>query len=137
MKLFRSEVEIRLAIDTYCRPVQVGSRITCDPPPTDTDEDWLVWIERPIQEVNIRLVEQGFELGGSVVCKTDKDWKQNTFFSYVKGDLNLIVTGNRLFFDKFLEATKFAKQLNVVEKKDRVKLFQCLLYGVKTNVEFK
>ena len=136
MVLFRPEIEVRRMIDTYCKPVRAGSRITCNPPPDDTDEDWIIWIERPIQEVDKRLIGLGFELGGSIIRNTEKDWKESTFFSYTKGDLNLIITPSEEFFDKFLEATKLAKQINIIRKENRIKLFQCILYDRKIKAEF-
>ena len=42
----------------------VGSRVTCSPPPTDTDEDWLCLAHDVVQFVEAAEAE-GFTQGGS------------------------------------------------------------------------
>ena len=50
------------------------------------------------------------------------------FRSYKAGVLNLIVTSNINFYDKFVTATKLAKQLNLLDKQQRITLFKYILY---------
>lgn len=112
-----------------------GSRITCNPPPTTTDEDWLVKI-RPCDMVDLddRLEKQGFILGGSVVMEAgslDAASEGKSFWSYKKGDINFIVTTSYWFCEKFLLGTLLSKKLNIMEKKNRISLFQAILYGKK------
>lgn len=109
----------------------VGSRITCNPPPMDTDEDWLVYLppgEFAIFEETL-IMGMAFEFGGSRIhsggCLVgDKD----SFQSYTLGQINVIATASEEFFDKFMQATNEAKRLNLLSKADRIALFQKILY---------
>lgn len=100
----------------------VGSRITCNPPPEDTDDDYLILAT---SSVHYTLLKQGWSLGGSDFMHTAND----KFQSYTKGEVNLIVTHDGLFFSGFVLATKVCTELNLLEKKDRIVLFQAILYG--------
>lgn len=123
-------------IKPLCKKIEpVGSRITCNPAPLDTDEDWLVFV--PAEEFKlfeeILLHIHSFEFGGSEVhsggCLLGDP---NSFQSYTHGSINVIATASEEFFSKFMEATKEAKLLNLLVKSDRIALFQKILYG---NVE--
>lgn len=116
-----------------CIVTPCGSRITCDPPVLDTDEDWLVHLPqtaaRPtdfIADVVVGLATDGFSLEGG------EHYQQQvggTFMSMRKDGLNLIVTGNDEFVRKHHAATALCKRLNLPKKADRVALFQAVLYG--------
>lgn len=109
----------------------VGSRVTCNPAPQDTDQDVLVLLSageaaRLIPE----LMGAGFCVDGSDI----RDPREHlgagdTFQSFSLGDLNLILTQDGLFYRKFMAATSVAKRLNLLNKADRVALFQAVLYG--------
>lgn len=111
----------------------VGSRITCNPPPTDTDLDVLLLI-KPKEFWNAIecLQDEGFELGGSDLVPAEESFptEWEGFQSYKKGDINYIITTSEEFFDKFMLATNIAKELNLLKKEDRIALFQRVLYGV-------
>lgn len=117
-----------------CKRVEpVGSRVTCNPPPMDTDEDWLVLTDpERFQDLElVLLVDFGMEFGGSRVhaggCLVgDAD----SFQSYTYGEINVIATASQEFFDKFMHATAEAKRLNLLDKSDRIALFQKILYDV-------
>jgi hypothetical protein len=106
-----------------------GSRVTCNPPPVDTDEDWLVHTENALAFREVAL-DVGFNIGGSLFldaqCPLNAD---DRFSSYMRGDENLIVTQDRHFFDKFKAASSVAKRLNLLDKADRIALFQAVLYA--------
>jgi hypothetical protein len=106
----------------------VGSRVSCNPPPEGTDEDILILTDKAY-----RLVEdckaQGFVGGEFYFGRPGK--KDSEFVSIRKGDINLIVTEDKGFYDKFLLATHVCKTLNVMEKVNRVMVFQAILYGNK------
>jgi hypothetical protein len=107
----------------------VGSRITCSPPPTSTDQDVLVLVKpEAIDELWEELFQIGFELDGSdpgdVTLESD-----NEFQSFSHGELNLIITASETFYSRFMAATSVAKHLNLMDKCDRVALFQAVLYG--------
>jgi hypothetical protein len=111
----------------------VGSRVTCNPPPMDTDEDWLVFLQPGdfAQFEDVLICGKGFELGGSRIhaggCLIGDP---GSFQSYTLGHINVIATASESFFDKFMEATAEAKRLNLLVKSDRIALFQKILYGV-------
>lgn len=130
------------------RMVPVGSRVTCNPPPMDTDEDYLLYIGneygavdgQPMMvvkdaklrefEVEKYLKEAGWEMGGSLPNEVKYDIKDSEkFCSWTLGELNLIITTSDEFFRRFLAATAVAKEFNLMQKKDRIKLFQAVLYG--------
>ena len=90
--------------------VPVGSRRTCNPPPTDTDDDYLILCEDRNQTVK-SLKELGFEPPEDIeeyVALHDCNFTSLRF-----GELNFIVTEDMLWFDKFLTASYFAKKYNV------------------------
>lgn len=109
----------------------VGSRVTCDPAPTTTDEDFLLLVapER-YDELQHVLWRGDWELGGSEIpdeCNLiDFD---SRFQSYTSGKTNLIVTQSEIFFHRFMAATHVCKRLNLMRKRDRVMLFQAVLYA--------
>jgi hypothetical protein len=108
----------------------VGSRVTCDPPPTDTDCDYLALLKCGEWWVDFRLAMEadGWDVGddpeGSPYIDSDTHFR-----SIRKGSINLIVTDRIWFFDRFMAATAVAKRLNLLGKPDRIALFQAVLYG--------
>jgi hypothetical protein len=104
----------------------MGSRVTCSPPPTDTDEDWLLLV-RGDPSKSMRLI--GFVQDGSPQFYTGSD--AGGFRSWRKGDVNLVTTPDLKFFDLFMTATHLAKRFNLMAKGDRIALFQAVLYGVR------
>lgn len=107
----------------------VGSRVTCSPPPTDTDRDVLCLVASHSDFRELAFIF-GFVLCGSHVLDAalplDSD---DRFSSYLKEEVNLIVTEDPVFFNKFMAATSVAKRLNLLDKNDRIALFQAVLYG--------
>lgn len=104
----------------------VGSRVTCDPPPADTDEDFICLAP---QDVSEKLIAMGFKQDGSPQFYTGND--NGEFRSWRRGDTNLIVTPQSEFYELFLTATHLAKKFNLMDKQERIALFQAILYGVK------
>lgn len=116
-----------------------GSRVTCVPAPTDTDQDIIVLV-KDIEATAVRacahskaydkynnsvarpLVDAGFVCGGS---GSDDD----EFESWTKGDINLILTADPEFYDRFVAATTVARRLNLLDKEDRKALFRAVLYS--------
>jgi hypothetical protein len=107
----------------------VSSRVTCNPPPMDTDEDFLVLIdEAKFNDFYHFLLTHDFELGGSVPLNERSVDSDDCFSSFTRGATNLIVTASEVFFDRFMQATAEAKALNLMVKSDRIALFQLILY---------
>lgn len=110
-----------------CEPV--GSRVTCNPPPTDTDSDFLILVSEENWLPLIYTLELlGMTLDGSRPDDPIND-NETYFQSYSVGNVNLILTKSNVFYDRFMAATSVAKRLNLLNKSDRVALFQAVLYG--------
>ena len=98
----------------------VGSRVTCVPAPTDTDEDVLILTDCLGTFVR-RCNRSGFKDTGS--------YTGAAFHSLRQGEINLIITDEKEFYDKFMLATHVCKSLNVLDKQHRITVFQSILYG--------
>lgn len=125
----KSEID---AIKSLCRRYEpVGSRVTCVPAPTDTDEDFLLLVDdggiEILQEV---LLGANYVRGGSQIpdCQNIVP-AESRFVSYTCGTVNLIITTSEVFFARFMAATAVARRLNLLSKADRIALFQAVLYG--------
>lgn len=118
------------ALAEFCLSVTlVGSRVTCSPPPTDTDQDVLCLVRNDkIASLVGRLDGAGWVRGGSNARNTNMGHVAG-FDSYTKGDINLLLTADDNFHRRFLAATSVAKHLNLLVKADRIALFQAVLYG--------
>ena len=91
----------------------------------DTDEDWLVYIERIRDYVAFEdwLIADGWTQDGS----NDPGWPRNSFVSYRKDHWNLVVTSDRGFYHSMKMATTLAKRFNLLVKKDRIDLFRAIV----------
>jgi hypothetical protein len=98
----------------------VGSRVTCVPAPTDTDEDVLILTDK-LGEFVRGCNNAGFKDSGS--------YTGPAFHSLRHGEVNLIITDSEEFYDKFMLATHVCKSLNVLDKQHRIIVFQSILYG--------
>lgn len=108
----------------------VGSRVTCDPPPLNTDADFLVLLPPDAGDVISRLIQDDWRLDGSFIEDKNNDTDESARFnSYTRGDINLIVTKSSIFHDRFIAASSIAKRLNLLNKADRIAVFQAVLYG--------
>ena len=103
--------------------VPVGSRVTCNPPPIDTDCDWLVLDDQYQGVREMLLYESDF-----MESDEDEYAQMEDFCSLRKGEHNVIICYDKGFYNSFLKATDRAKELNLLDKKDRVKLFNNIMY---------
>jgi hypothetical protein len=112
----------------------VGSRVTCNPPPTDTDDDWL-YLVVDIEEAVRSFKKDGFYVDGSLmggsIVPDDQICKHGLFVSlkHRHDVVNIIATSDTDFFNRFLAATQVCTRLNLMNKEDRIALFQAVLYG--------
>jgi hypothetical protein len=109
----------------------VGSRVTCSPAPTDTDRDWLVLVPaKDWEPFADGMVAAGWAIGGSTIPNGVNELPEEARFnSFVKGEDNVIATCSDVFHKRFLAATCVATRLNLLDKPDRIALFQAVLYG--------
>lgn len=106
-----------------------GSRVTCNPPPTDTDRDFLVVVPPSDTDVSLivsELSRLGFKWEGSIHYQTAAI---DGFMSWRSGDVNFIVTASPEFARRHRTATALCTRLNLMNKQDRIALFQAVLYG--------
>lgn len=106
-----------------------GSRVMCNPAPTDTDDDYdyvfLMPSNDALQTLNSEL-SKDWTLGGS---KAIHNQGNNIFYSWKKNELNVIVTANYEWFNKMYCATKVCAVLNEPSKERRVMIFKAIVYG--------
>lgn len=118
--------------------VPVGSRVTCNPPPTDTDEDYLVLVKDKYAAIT-GLLAIGFEYSGDPAKEAEyikmNKTSQLRFTSLWMGDVNYIVTDSGFFFERFLTATHICKTLNLLNKADRVMVFEAVMANTVINVQ--
>lgn len=106
--------------------VPVGSRVTCSPPPMDTDEDFLLLVDD--MKVAVRnLKEMGFSSQMTTEQEAEYEGLQRVssarFKSLRFGITNYIITDSYFFFERFLTATHICKTLNLMEKPQRIMVF--------------
>lgn len=100
---------------------RTGSREICNPAPIGTDVDFVVLDE------DLHLLSPfGFENTSSMGLN---EYGESNFCTYRKGEVNLIVVNTHIEFRKWKVATAAAKQMNLIKKRDRIDLFQGVLYG--------
>lgn len=117
----------------------VGSRITCSPPPLNTDQDWILYVDQTKYKGLVdHLLADGWDVGGSLVPLDESnlppEWRFN---SLKKGEDNIVITDSAVFHERFLAASAIAKKLNLLVKQDRIDLFQAVLYGNSCDPDFK
>ena len=112
-------------LDRVLKVEKVGSRVTCDPAPMDTDEDILI-LTNQIYGLLSDCKDDGFDVGEIYLSD---DTPGSMFYCLRKEYINLIVTESEIFFDKFMLATHVCKTLNVLKKENRIVVFQAILYG--------
>jgi hypothetical protein len=99
-----------------------GSRVICNPPVLDTDEDWVLMVpeRRSFHDI---LVDAGYH-------RTSKSYyrvaSSITTYRSDLNNINLIVTDDQGMFDRWREATEIATQENLTNKEDRIKLFELI-----------
>lgn len=103
-----------------------GSRVIGGARP-DSDFDFVVYAPALMDLIN-HLEENGFTQDDGETHGLYHNGDQN-FWSYRKGNVNLIVTGKKDFFDAFSLATEMAKNLGLETRAARVALFKKVLYG--------
>ena len=112
-----------------------GSRVICDPAPTDTDEDYVLFTLDP-KALRIQLEALGYTYSNKDVekyklGKTDPFYMYNQFDAYrhPDNDHNLIVLNKEPDYTRWKVATLVAKELNLTDKKDRIMLFRAIRSG--------
>lgn len=123
--------------DFHTDLVAVGSRVTCSPPPEGTDQDWLAMIPPAKWDAfALHMIgDGGWTVGGSLI-PNDANYlpSEQRFNSFTLGEDNVIATSDEQFFSRFMAASSVAKRLNLLDKADRIALFQAVLYAKQDGV---
>ncbi len=114
--------------DLFLCTTQVGSTVTCNPPVENTDTDFLILIKEENKKTVHSLLEQSdwYHAYGTYRPSTGEE---RPFRAYRKGKINYIITWDEDYHRRFLEASDLAKRFNLLNKADRVDLFNLALYG--------
>lgn len=119
-----------------------GSRVICDPPVLDTDEDHLYLVS------DLDHAGQWFGAMGWDNCLADWIDKQERdpgsrdatgyavelesgarFQAWRRGEVNVIITDDETLHLRSVAATLLATRLNLRAKEERIKLFRCIKFG--------
>ena len=122
------------------RILPTGSRVICNPAPTNTDEDWVVQITTNSRLVLFRdfLTEDGWEhnVGEQYEGHMDLFSEEGelagfaSFKKFVDGTIyNILLVGSHAAFRLWTTATGLAKAMNLTKKSERVELFRAILYN--------
>lgn len=120
---------LNLLIATGCNVTLCGSRVTCSIVPETSDFDYLVQIPRDekIYETVLDLLPgPDWTLEGGQHYDTGI---RNTFHSFRRGNVNLLLSMNAEWCAKHHIATHICKRLDILDKPKRVMVFQAVLYG--------
>ena len=122
------------------RILPTGSRVICNPAPTDTDEDWVIQVtnlER-LQLFRDFLTEDGWEHNVVEQYEGHMDFFSEegelsgfaSFKKFVDGTIyNILLVGSHAAFRLWTTATGLAKAMNLTKKSERVDLFRAILYN--------
>lgn len=107
--------------------IPTGSREICNPPPMDTDYDIVALI-----------TDEGWGVPrkfGFISSSANKEeYELSAFYQFECfrfGEINLIITPDKDFFDMWKKVTKIAKEQNLLKKEDRIKLFDDIMYSME------
>ena len=111
---------IQIPKELYTEIAFTGSAFTCNPPVINTDIDFII-LSYSWDKLGDWCTDVGF--------KTNfEDYELEEFRSYKRGVINLIVTEDPIWYKRFTKATELAKQLNLLDKQQRIDLFDFVMY---------
>lgn len=91
-----------------------GSRIICNPPPTDTDEDWIILFEDgKLEALEYSLTKDGW--------KTIHGYEFDSLLELTArmDETNLLFTTDQKYYEQWLLAVRVCKYLNLQVKEHR------------------
>lgn len=123
--------------EIFEKVVATGSRVICNPAPTDTDQDYVVLLKGNDELAVVEAFQDaGYDQDGEETYDVLCELAAGGWTSFRKGDVNYIVTFDEGFFNRFVLATNIGKVQNLLKKEDRVKLFKYILYEADLEKEF-
>lgn len=134
----------------YGHVFEFGSRVVCDPPVMDTDDDVAVYLKpmvekvrRPFVNAEGHLVYEEFEARsheeteifvdlltkiGFKSCREQYEFGNGMFDSYKLDNMNVTLFFDEDIFEATAKATEVCKFLNIKDKETRVKLYEYFRY---------
>lgn len=121
-----NELNFKFAAGVNCVMwADVGSRVTCDPAPTDTDRDVIVLCKSgELGDVASSVCRVGGELCGEEYGEFEDAYG---ILPIRLGDDNYLLTESTEYFWRFIAVTTFAKKMNFLDKAVRKELFAAAL----------
>lgn len=111
---------LQIPEELYQQAAPTGSSYICNPPVLDTDIDFVILI-KDWNKLHDWCKQNAF--------KTNfEDYAIEEFRSYKRGVINIIVTDDPTWYKRFVKATELAKQLNLLDKQQRINLFDFVMY---------
>lgn len=117
---------------------QSGSRVICDPPVLNTDQDYLMLVE-DLDAAGIAFQSYRYLNCLDEWLNTEAGDRQDYYSVELEAgarfqawrfeDINVIVTDDETLHLRSVAATLLAKQLNLQTKAERIKLFRCIKFG--------
>ena len=106
-----------IPLHLYLASFPTGSNYICNPPVTNTDIDTM-YLVSDMEKTYNELSQIGWTYNG-------KDtYPPELWASYRLGNNNALCTSDVKHFNAFLAATEEAKRLNLLDKADRIALFE-------------
>jgi hypothetical protein len=101
-----------------------GSNYICNPPVENTDIDYIAYYKDP-GDIPRKWKRKAIPLSGEYNVETGGNYRWKKY--------NLIHVSTEDDFNKWVKATEIAKELNLLDKKDRVSLFDAVIKGKDPN----
>lgn len=101
----------------YIASFPTGSNYICNPPVTDTDIDEMFLVRDIGHTIDV------LESNGWKICGNEEGYGDTQWVAFRKGKENALLTQSPVYFNNFLKATQEAKKRNLLDKKDRIALF--------------
>jgi len=108
----------------YTPRFYTGSSVICDPPVLDSDRDMVVMYEENLDK---QLRANGFLASDEI--DAIKYPNSSVRMCYRKGVFNIIAVDTEEAWDRWKAATRIATEMNLLEKKQRLILFQYITEG--------
>jgi hypothetical protein len=117
-----------------------GSRVICNPPPTDTDLDICALVnDSPLTASHYLL--DFFSLTEPLLHTSwqycGDAYPNSPFLSLKKDEYNLILMHNKKLFERWKLATEVCKQVNPCYKPYRVQIFESIVNPPKEMLEIE
>lgn len=115
----KDDWSILLDYSPFCAPT--GSRVICNPPVLNTDNDWLVYVPASLRYNAINFLEDN----GATHSEEQDSYPDGVCFRY--GDINPILIWDYKIFYRWVATTYWAAKLNLQDKELRTSVFAALV----------